>query len=86
MEKALLCWPLDEYIHKKIVVEMQGGREVQGILKGYDQVGNLVLGECFETIPLSRTEEFTPRKFGTAVIRFPHILAINQFEEEEEEK
>ena len=64
---------------------MQGGREVQGILKGYDQVGNLVLGDCVETISLVKTEEFKPRKLGTAVIRFPHILAINQIDDEEED-
>ena len=29
---------------------MQGGREVDGVLKGYDKLDNLVLDDCIEFI------------------------------------
>ena len=39
---------LSQYIDKKINVKFVGGREVQGILKGFDPVVNLVLDETKE--------------------------------------
>ena len=81
MEKRPPCWPLDELIEKKSIIDMTGNRQVCGILKGYDQVGNAVLGDCEETKPLLLTDDFVPRKLGTAVIRSTHILAINKYEE-----
>ena len=35
-------------IDKKIIVQFNGGTEIIGTLKGYDQVSNLVLDEVFE--------------------------------------
>ena len=39
---------LSKYENKKILVEYQGGRQVVGQLRGFDQLGNLVLDETFE--------------------------------------
>lgn len=76
--KLPLCWPLEEYLNKKVIVTLTNDREIEGILKGYDKVGNIVLEECVETIPLYRlTQNFTPRKLGTAVVRSPHIRALD---------
>lgn len=41
---------LAKYTDKKLVVKFSGGREVTGILKGFDQLMNLVLDEVVETV------------------------------------
>lgn len=39
---------LSKYVDTKVRVSLQGGREVEGILKGYDKLDNLVLDETIE--------------------------------------
>ena len=39
---------LARYIDKTVSVKLQGGRTVEGVLKGYDQLLNLVLDETIE--------------------------------------
>jgi len=39
---------LERLIDKRIRVKFAGGREMVGVLKGYDQLVNLVLDECVE--------------------------------------
>jgi U6 snRNA-associated Sm-like protein LSm7 len=39
---------LGRFVDKEIRVKFQGGREVIGVLKGYDQLQNLVLDEVRE--------------------------------------
>ncbi|CAB3409254.1 unnamed protein product [Caenorhabditis bovis] len=39
---------LSRFVDKKIRVKFQGGREASGVLKGYDQLLNLVLDNCVE--------------------------------------
>jgi U6 snRNA-associated Sm-like protein LSm7 len=41
---------LSKLLDKKIEVKLSGGREVTGILKGYDQLLNLVLDEAEERL------------------------------------
>lgn len=39
---------LSKYIDGKVRVRFQGGREVEGILKGFDKLDNLVLDDSIE--------------------------------------
>jgi U6 snRNA-associated Sm-like protein LSm7 len=41
---------LNKYVDKSVRVKLTGGREVTGVLKGYDQLMNLVLDEAKESI------------------------------------
>ncbi|THH30311.1 hypothetical protein EUX98_g3875 [Antrodiella citrinella] len=41
---------LSKYVNERIRVKFTGGREVTGILKGFDQLLNLVLDEVEETL------------------------------------
>lgn len=41
---------LSKYVNERIRVKFTGGREVTGILKGYDQLLNLVLDEVEEEV------------------------------------
>jgi U6 snRNA-associated Sm-like protein LSm7 len=37
-----------KYMDQKVRVRFQGGREVEGVLKGFDKLDNLVVEECIE--------------------------------------
>lgn len=41
---------LSKYADKQVTVKFSGGREVQGVLKGYDQLMNLVLDDVHEVV------------------------------------
>ncbi len=62
-----------------MIVKLTGGREVQGILKGYDPLANLVLDETVETLrvpddPYKLSDE--KRKLGLVVARGPSIMLV----------
>lgn len=64
---------------KEVSVVMSGGREVIGGLRGFDDVGNIVLINCREVTPVGglAPEGWEPRELGTAVLRSPHICSVN---------
>lgn len=37
-----------KYVDQRVRVRIQGGREVEGVLRGYDKLDNLVLEETIE--------------------------------------
>ncbi|KAI0033514.1 hypothetical protein K488DRAFT_47584, partial [Vararia minispora EC-137] len=65
---------LSKYVNERIRVKFTGGREVTGVLKGYDQLLNLVLDEVTEDVqdPEPRT-----RSLGLAVLRGPTITLLS---------
>ncbi|KAF9516650.1 hypothetical protein BS47DRAFT_1292064, partial [Hydnum rufescens UP504] len=71
---------LSKYTNQRIRVKFTGGREGEwiaqftGVLKGYDQLLNLVLDEVVETI--QEPEPYT-RDLGLAVLRGPTITIIS---------
>ena len=88
---------LDKHIDRGVRVKMVGGREVEGILKGYDEGASLVLLEGKEYLrspedPSITTEE--TRDLGLVVCRGTQVALIcpvdgtneitNPFAEEEE--
>ncbi|KAJ2781456.1 U6 snRNP-associated protein Lsm7 [Coemansia javaensis] len=69
-----------KYSDKSIRVKIIGGREVTGILKGFDQLTNIVLDDVVETIrdtddPEAPTER--QRHIGLVVLRGPSIILIS---------
>ena len=73
------CWRLDELVGSNVSVILRGNRELAGVLTGYDEIGNIVLRDAIETIPLGGEvpEGHVPRKLNRAIIRSPHICAVN---------
>ncbi|KAH8112101.1 U6 snRNA-associated Sm-like protein LSm7 [Phellopilus nigrolimitatus] len=65
---------LQKYMNERVRVKFTGGREVTGILKGFDQLLNLVLDEVEEQLqePEPRT-----RTLGLAVLRGPTITLLS---------
>ena len=58
---------------KQICVKFSGGREVVGLLKGYDQLMNLVLDEVKETI---RGMLITFPSWGTLCLLLLHFYVL----------
>lgn len=65
---------LSKYVNERIRVKFTGGREVTGILKGYDQLLNLVLDEVEEEI---QEPEVHKRNLGLVVLRGPTITLLS---------
>jgi len=65
---------LSKYVNTRIRVKFMGGREVTGILKGYDQLLNLVLDDVEEVVELPKPHT---RILGLAVLRGPTITIIS---------
>eukprot|EP00619_Florenciella_sp_RCC1007_P009898 CAMPEP_0205925520 /NCGR_PEP_ID=MMETSP1325-20131115/18379_1 /ASSEMBLY_ACC=CAM_ASM_000708 /TAXON_ID=236786 /ORGANISM="Florenciella sp., Strain RCC1007" /LENGTH=100 /DNA_ID=CAMNT_0053294063 /DNA_START=128 /DNA_END=430 /DNA_ORIENTATION=+ len=78
---------LNKYVDQGVRVKFQGGREVQGILKGYDQLVNLVLDECVEYLrdpddPYRITDD--TRTLGMVVCRGTQVSLISPMDGTEE--
>jgi U6 snRNA-associated Sm-like protein LSm7 len=70
---------LAKLLDKSIEVKLAGGREVTGVLKGYDQLLNLVLDEAEER--LRDAEDITKlsgevRKLGLMVCRGNSVMVV----------
>jgi len=72
---------LGKYLNERIRVKFTGGREVIGVLKGYDQLLNLVLDNVEEILqpPLPPT-----RQLGLTVLRGPTITVLSPVDGSEE--
>ena len=63
---------LQQSLHKRVLVEMKGGRSFRGILDAYDQHLNLVLSSAEEVVK----DEVTPRS-GLTLVRGDSIVYIS---------
>jgi len=72
---------LSKYVNERIRVKFTGGREVNGILKGYDQLLNLVLDEVEENI---QEPEPHTRPLGLVVLRGPTVTLVSPVDGSEE--
>lgn len=60
-------------LDKIVLIKMKGGREVEGILKGYDVVGNMILDEAVE---FSSSNKDNTRTLGCLMARGPNIMSV----------
>jgi len=74
---------LTKYVDKQINVKFNGGREVVGTLKGYDQLMNLVLDDVKETMRDDEGNE-TTRPLGLIVARGTLLVLISPLDGSEE--
>jgi len=72
---------LSKYVDERIRVKFMGGREVTGLLKGYDQLLNLVLDQVEEEV---QVPEAHTRSLGLAVLRGPTITLLSPVDGSEE--
>ena len=66
---------LTSLLGKQVCVKFLGGREVVGILNGFDQITNMILRDVVEIIrdPEDTTKELRRRKLGITIIRGPAV-------------
>nr|AAP80816.1 U6 snRNA-associated Sm-like protein LSm7 [Griffithsia japonica] len=71
---------LSKYSDKDVIVRLAGGRQVRGVLKGWDPLLNLVLDEVVEQLRdvddsyrLSGKE----RKLGLVVVRGTSVMTVS---------
>ncbi|PWY64036.1 U6 snRNA-associated Sm-like protein LSm7 [Aspergillus heteromorphus CBS 117.55] len=74
---------LTKYMDKEVRVKFNGGREVTGLLKGYDQLMNLVLDDVKEGMRDDEGNENT-RSLGLIVARGTLIVLISPADGSEE--
>ncbi|KAL8971422.1 MAG: hypothetical protein Q9197_003277 [Variospora fuerteventurae] len=74
---------LTKYMDKEITVKFNGGREVVGTLKGYDQLMNLVLDDVKETLRDDAGNE-TTRPLGLIVARGTLLVLISPLDGSEQ--
>ncbi|CAK7223700.1 U6 snRNP-associated protein Lsm7 [Sporothrix bragantina] len=67
---------LGQYMDREIYVKFNGGREVSGILKGFDPLLNMVLDDAQEKMR-NAEGEVKSRSLGLAVIRGTHITTLH---------
>lgn len=63
---------LQQTLHKRVLVEMKGGRSFRGVLDAYDQHLNLVLSSAEEVV----REVVTPKP-GLTLLRGDSIVYIS---------
>jgi small nuclear ribonucleoprotein len=63
---------LQQSLHKRVLVEMKGGRSYRGILDAFDQHLNVVLSSAEEVVE----ESVTPRR-GITLLRGDSIVYIS---------
>ena len=73
---------LSKYVNDKIRVKFTGGREVVGVLKGYDQLLNLVLDDVEEEV--SASNPYKKRSLGLVVLRGPTVTLVSPLDGFEE--
>jgi len=63
---------LDKALNQKpVIVSLKGGREIRGVLQGYDVHMNLVLENAEEVL------EDSTRKQGTLIVRGDNVIYIS---------
>mmetsp|Transcript_19514 Transcript_19514/g.35194 ORF Transcript_19514/g.35194 Transcript_19514/m.35194 type:complete len:96 (-) Transcript_19514:211-498(-) len=67
---------LGMYIDKEVRVKLYGGREVSGILKGYDKYSNLVLDQTVETFSNEEDGPSESRTLGVTVCHGTTVQVI----------
>ncbi|TIC12896.1 hypothetical protein E3Q01_01333, partial [Wallemia mellicola] len=70
---------LSRFVDQSLRLKFQGGREATGILKGYDQLMNLVMDDVVEIL-----QDGSSRTLGLVVLRGPAITVINPSDGSEE--
>lgn len=70
---------LKEHVNKRVHVKFQGGREVTGLLRGYDQLVNIVLDETTEYLrdpnnPGAMSDK--TRELGLVVCRGTSVMLV----------
>ena len=71
---------LKKFMDKKLAISLNGGRKIEGVLRGHDQFMNLVLENTEEILYDKATKEEKAADIGTVVIRGNSVIQIESLE------
>mmetsp|Transcript_6853 Transcript_6853/g.20840 ORF Transcript_6853/g.20840 Transcript_6853/m.20840 type:complete len:109 (-) Transcript_6853:571-897(-) len=78
-EKRPVILDLSKHVDKEVLVKLAGGRQIRGVLKGWDPLVNLVLDNVVEELR-DPSDPYTlsgkERKLGLLVARGPSVMTI----------
>ncbi len=63
---------LQQSLHKRVLVEMKGGRSFRGVLDAYDQHLNLVLSSAEEVV-----KDVTTPRSGLTLLRGDSVIYVS---------
>lgn len=63
---------LQQNLHKRVLVEMKGGRSFRGVLDAYDQHLNLVLSSAEEVV-----KDVTTPRSGVTLVRGDSVIYVS---------
>eukprot|EP00871_Galdieria_phlegrea_P001409 jgi/Galph1/2269/GphlegSOOS_G942.1 len=66
---------LKRLMDRKVSVQINGNRKVEGVLRGYDQFMNIVLEDCVEKLGGMNDQEI-----GTVVVRGNSVFILEVLE------
>lgn len=63
-------------IDKEVIVKFVGGRDVEGVLKGFDRVGNLIIENAIEITNKAPLNNTNTKIQGLLFARGPNISSV----------
>ncbi|KAL3929980.1 MAG: hypothetical protein SGPRY_001727 [Prymnesium sp.] len=72
---------MESYVDKVVQIVTNDGRNIVGLLKGFDQTTNLVLDECHERV-FSSTAGVEQVVLGLYIVRGDNIAVVGEIDEE----
>lgn len=72
---------LEEELDKRLLVVLRDGRKFIGVLRTFDQFGNLVLEDTYERLISEREDIFSDVYAGCILIRGDNMLLFGDFDE-----
>ncbi|KAJ3414242.1 hypothetical protein HDV05_006859 [Chytridiales sp. JEL 0842] len=75
---------LKSYVDSQVAVVTYDGRLIFGVLKGFDQMTNLILSKAVERI-ISPKEETEEVPLGLYIIRGPNVATVGEVDEEKDD-
>jgi U6 snRNA-associated Sm-like protein LSm8 len=73
---------LDELINKTVSVVTSDGRNMMGVLQGFDQTTNLVLDKCTENVYIPESGKLHQEPLGLYIIRGNTVTFIGEVDQE----
>mmetsp|Transcript_48 Transcript_48/g.117 ORF Transcript_48/g.117 Transcript_48/m.117 type:complete len:96 (+) Transcript_48:53-340(+) len=76
---------LEEFVDQTVQIATNDGRIIVGMLKGFDQLTNVILDECHERV-YSSTQGVDQVVLGLYIVRGDNIAIIGLIDEQKDSK
>ncbi|KAL0482856.1 U6 snRNA-associated Sm-like protein LSm8 [Acrasis kona] len=73
---------MDELVNKTVSVVTSDGRNMMGILQGFDQTSNIILTQCTQNVYIPGQRELEQIPLGSYIIRGTSVTFIGEVDQE----